>query len=232
MLDLRRLAERPALTSLLERGPGSNWFFYSPEPPVRFADQVGQAVRELAIQREDIEDAMGHEMAFIEGKVLILNTGWAARFLTTHEDLADRQNELCHAWLVHPWLSQKTAEAIADSGAIGVAIDAPMVDCPLYVSHGDLAQKVQDSVFSIEYDRDESGTGIMMEPNDQPMHSRGLPRGMLLFEHLMIRQADADRLYDDRSVCMPEMLAFYYRLDGVLDGALCKLLLRDTREVD
>ncbi len=70
----------------------------------------------------------------LQGRVVILHTGWAHAYARGAADVSGDEYQCRHPWVVHPWLTRQAASALRKAGPIGVAVDCPMIDCPLYVA--------------------------------------------------------------------------------------------------
>lgn len=77
----------------------------------------------------------------LHGLLLIVKTGWATEFQGGGADsLAAWEWEGHHPWLLHPWLTEAAIKYLVESGVSGIAIDAPMVDCPLCLARSALVR--------------------------------------------------------------------------------------------
>jgi kynurenine formamidase len=113
-------------------------------------------------------------------RLVVLHTGWTDLFMPKGDDMRSFFWEGGHTWLTHPWLDQMAVETICNHQALGVAIDAPMADCPMYIARNlsVSASRVSNAARKILNSRD--------VPNIQPVHSAVLGRFMLLVESLKI----------------------------------------------
>ena len=121
----------------------------------------------------------------LKDTLLILHTGWAQRFIEKKEELCSSFWQAGHPWLLHPWLDEEAVLGLIHQGIKGIAIDAPMSDCPLYIAkyspqkRSNLAEAVK-----IVTERGKS-QGFDLEKK-QPVHIETLSRFKILVESLDI----------------------------------------------
>jgi len=186
-------------------------------------------IKELAIDSESIQERLkeiGESAEGMGNKCVVIHTGWIANFMPGGEDLAGIGKEMSVAVLVHPWLTADAAALLREVNVASLAIDCHMADNPGYLAAGTDRDEVGSALQDM---RSESETedGFTFLLRHQPVHTRLLARGVLLFELLNIPESPVGGWYRNAKRAFKTYLyvAFLYHAQ-LMDGAICKMLMR------
>jgi len=195
------------------------------------SQQLAQLIIDLAVDVEDMKAALPNNMD-LQNKVVLLHTGWSESFLPREANLSGYDNEMSASWLVHPWLTLGAAMALLRAGPLAVGVDAPMGDCPLYVA-GHVAQspKIKEAleiVAKYHFDRGGGREGLpLVDP--QPLHAQALPNGVMLIENIDVPDDPWCAYYGRERHFVTTGVLLFLRHSFLVDGAICRLLVRQPR---
>jgi len=156
----------------------------------------------------------------LKGSLLVVHTGWYATKRPTWLDLRSPSWEAMHVWNIHPWLSDAAAAFLGELPVAGIATDAPMLDCPLYLvtSESPLVAQLAAAKF-LETRR------IGSTAPAQPVHHEFLTRGRILMEGLTIPQ-EVDSWYQGKPYILSECVLSFISTHVETDCALASAMLR------
>lgn len=211
-IDLTDFAEN---AGLMEDGKPTTLLFSKSE------DELLGLVKRLRIDADTILARTSG--VNLSDKLVVLHTGWAALFMPRGDDLRSSCWEGRHAWLMHPWLDEMAVSTLCDRRIAGIAIDAPMADCPMYVAHNLSLHDPQVVAVAKRI------IGSQYVPDVQPAHSRVLGSSLLMMESLFI-PTEVRRWYEQpRSSLATRVFMMGLHLHLIPDAIPVKLLLRMPR---
>jgi len=183
-------------------------------------------IAKLRVTRDLLADRIP-DSSDIAGALVVLHTGWASTFCPKGDDLSSLVWEGTHPWLVHPWLDPEAVVYLLGRGVAGVAIDAPMPDCPMYIVANIVPQRPEmRRVARIIF---ETGFDGMRLPRRQPAHEKLLCNFKMLAESLDIPTSVEGWYPADSSHFHTKCFVCGFHLHVLPDAAPIKLLAQDPR---
>jgi hypothetical protein len=163
----------------------------------------------------------------ISGKLIVLHTGWTDKLAPKRQNLSSFSWEGVHPWLLHPWLDKVAITTLIGRGIAGIAIDAPMPDCPLYIAGNTIP--VHSALVAARKLLFEHGFDYSPVPHlekRQPVHVELLIRFLILAEGLSIPECVNGWYSSEKQFFETDLFwhGLYYHM--IPDGTPIKLIAK------
>jgi len=215
-----------AFTDLADETDARNRHDAGSDIPPFSGEQLAEFIRQRRIGVETFQSRIPSSLD-LEGALLVIHTGWTCRFAPKGDDISSLFWEGMHPWLVHPWLDKPLVTYLAHRGISGIAIDAPMADCPIYVASRLAPQNPEiRKAAAITYEEEFNGVKL---PPRQPAHVKFLGDFSILIEALDIPREVEQWYPDGSSHFETDVFTSGLHFHLLPDALMIKFLAKDPR---
>jgi len=193
---------------------------------------IGKVLRSLWVSAPELQQRVFASLGTysLTDSWVVLHTGWPELFGPVWPDVSTPGFECWHAWTLHPYIDDRSAEWLANLGVHGVAIDAAMVDCPAYMlprSVGIAGDLAPARMFLRQNENSDERDPKL--PAYQPGHMRLLLAGHVMLESITIPSAllaEEVPSYEKEGVLVTRLFTAGLGMPQMTDAALVKAFLR------
>ncbi len=189
-------------------------------------------LRDLWISKEILQSRLLTDdgMTCLQGRWLVLHTGWPELFRPVWPDVSAPGFECWHAWTLHPYVDDECAAWLVSEGIQGIITDAAMIDCPAYElpTHLSVIGNLQPAQQFLEDSR-AGDKGRPRLPLYEPTHTRLFMACRAMIESARISSDLLETTvpeYRERGVCERLVFTMGLGMHQMRDSALAKVLVR------